>query len=296
MKKIFVKLAMLMVIPTILLGCGSSSDKGSDKKKSGKIQVMVSISPLKEFAEKVGGDKVDVESLVPDNMEAHDFELKTRDVEKVMNEDLFIYNGAGMEDWLEQLEETASGAEVKFIDSSENSDIIQVNNKQDPHLWLSLIEAQNQCKTIMEALCDIDKDNSSYYKDNYNKYAEELQELYSEYSDKFKNVTTKDFITGHEAFGYLCRDFGLEQKSLTDLFGEGEATAKTYKELADYCKKNSIKTIFSESSESSEEAKTLANEIDGKVEEIYSLESSVKGKNYIEAMRFNLDKIYSSLK
>lgn len=296
MKKIFIKLAMLMVIPTILLGCGSSSDKSSDKKKSGKIQVMVSISPLKEFAEKVGGDKVDVESLVPDNMEAHDFELKTRDVENVMNEDLFIYNGAGMEDWLEQLEETASGSEVKFIDSSENSDIIQVNNKQDPHLWLSLIEAQNQCKTIMEALCDIDKDNSSYYKDNYNKYAEELQELYSEYSDKFKNVTTKDFITGHEAFGYLCRDFGLEQKSLTDLFGEGEATAKTYKELADYCKKNNIKTIFSESSESSEEAKTLANEIDGKVEEIYSLESSVKGKNYIEAMRFNLDKIYSSLK
>lgn len=296
MKKIFIKLAMLMVIPTILLGCGSSSDKSSEKKKSDKVQVMVSISPLKEFAEKIGGNKVDVESLVPDNMEAHDFELKTRDVENVMNEDLFIYNGAGMEDWLEQLEDTASESKVKFIDSSKNSDIIEVDNKQDPHLWLSLIEAQNQCKTIMEALCDVDKDNSSYYEDNYNKYAEELQVLYSEYSDKFKNVTTKDFITGHEAFGYLCRDFGLEQKSLTDLFGEGEATAKTYKELADYCKKNNILTIFSESTESSEEAQTLANEIGGKVENIYSLESSVKDKNYIEAMRFNLDKIYSALK
>lgn len=295
MKKIFIRLAMLVVIPAMLLGCNSSSDKGTENK-SGKIHVMVSISPLKEFAEKIGGDKIDVETLVPDNMEAHDFELKTRDIESVMKNDLFIYNGAGMEDWLDKLEETVSDSDVKFIDSSKNSNIIEIDGKQDPHLWLSLIEAQNQCKTIMEALCDIDEDNSSYYEENYNKYAERLQELYNEYSEKFKDIEIKDFITGHEAFGYLCRDFGLEQKSLTDLFGEGEATAKTYKELADYCKKNNITTIFSESSETSEEAETLANEINGNVEAIYSLESSVEGKDYIEAMRFNLDKIYSSLR
>ena len=295
MKKIFIRLAMLVVIPAMLLGCNSPSDKGTENK-SGKIHVMVSISPLKEFAEKIGGDKIDVETLVPDNMEAHDFELKTRDIESVMKNDLFIYNGAGMEDWLDKLEETVSDSDVKFIDSSKNSNIIEIDGKQDPHLWLSLIEAQNQCKTIMEALCDIDEDNSSYYEENYNKYAESLQELYNEYSEKFKDIEIKDFITGHEAFGYLCRDFGLEQKSLTDLFGEGEATAKTYKELADYCKKNNITTIFSESSETSEEAETLANEINGNVEAIYSLESSVEGKDYIEAMRFNLDKIYSSLR
>ena len=295
MKKIFIRLAMLMVIPALLLGCNSSSDKGTESK-SDKIRVMVSISPLKEFTENIGGDKIDIESLVPDNMEAHDFELKTRDVESVMEKDLFIYNGCGMEDWLDKLEETVSDSDVKFIDSSKNSNIIEIDGKQDPHLWLSLIEAQNQCKTIMEALCDIDEENSSYYEENYNNYVEKLQELYNEYSEKFKDVKIKDFITGHEAFGYLCRDFGLEQKSLTDLFGEGEATAKTYKDLADYCKQNNIYTIFSESSETSEEAQTLANEISGNVEEIYSLESSVEGKDYIEAMRVNLDKIYSALK
>lgn len=293
MKKLISIVAILLLSPIILLGC--SKDSENDPTNSDKLQVSVSISPLKEFTEIIGGDKVYVTALVPDNVEAHDFELKTRDTEDLMKKSIFIYNGAGMESWIDDLKEGVGSSNVKFIDSSINSDVMNVDGKQDPHLWLSLIEAQNQCKTIMDALSEADPTNKDYYKENYDKFKVELQKLYDEYKPKFATVKNKNFVTGHEAFGYLCRDFGLEEKSLQDVFGEGEPTAKTYESLADFCNKNGIKIVFSESTEPSKEAKTLANEINGQVVEIHAMESKLQDKTYLEGMRENLDSIYNAL-
>lgn len=292
MKKIISILGILLVIPLMLVGCGSNSN---DENKSDKLQVSVSISPLREFTEIIGGDKVEVQALVPNNVEAHDFELKTRDAESLVNNSLFIYNGAGMEPWVEDLKSSVGDSKIEFIDSSKNSNLIKVENQTDPHLWLSLKEAQNQCKTIMDALIQVDPDNKDYYQGNYDKYKEELEKLYNEYQPKFSSLNNKYFVTGHEAFGYLCRDFDLEQKSLKDVFGEGEATAKTYKTLVDFCNTNGIKTIFSESTEPSKEAETLANEINGEVEEIHAMESKLEGKTYLEGMKENLERIYKAL-
>lgn len=291
MKKRLFKLGIVLALPLVLMGCGNND---SSKKSNDKLQVSVSISPIREFTEIIGGDKIDIKTIVPDNVEAHDFELKTSSIKNVSDSDLFIYNGAHMEDWLDDLKESVSG-NVKYVDASSNSDIIKKDGKEDPHLWLSLKEAGNQSKVICDALVKADADNKEYYEKNYEDFKKQLDDLYNEYKASFDNVKLKDFITGHAAFGYLCRDFGLEQKSLTDMFNEGEATAKTYENLAKYCNEKGIKTIFSESSETSKEAETLANEINGKVEKIYSLESSVKGKSYIEAMKENLEKIYTSL-
>lgn len=292
MKKQLLKLGLLLSLPVLLMGCGNNS---KEKESNDKLQVTTSISPIEEFTKIIGGDKIKINSLVPDNMEAHDFELKTSNIKDVMNSDLFIYNGAHMEDWLDDLKQSVSSSDVTFVDSSVNSDIIEESGKIDPHLWLSLKEAQNQSKVICDELSKADPDNKDYYEDNYNNFKEDLEALYNEYQPKFEGLSQKNFVTGHAAFGYLCRDFGLEQKSLTDLFNEGEATAKTYESLAKFCEENNITTIFSESSETSKEAETLANEINGTVEKIYSLESPVKGKTYLDTMRENLEKIYNAL-
>ena len=292
MKKIISLLGILLLIPLMLIGCGNNSN---DENKSDKLQVSVSISPLREFTEIIGGDKVEVKALVPNNVEAHDFELKTRDAESLAKNSLFIYNGAGMEPWVDDLKNSLGNSKIKFIDSSINSTLIKKDNQTDPHLWLSLKEAQNQCKTIMDALIEVDPSNKDYYTGNYEKYKGELEKLYNEYQPKFSLLNNKYFVTGHEAFGYLCRDFGLDQKSLKDVFGEGETTAKTYETLVDFCNSNGIKIIFSESTEPSKEAETLANEINGKVEEIHAMESKLEGKTYLEGMKENLERIYKAL-
>lgn len=293
MKKFLLKASMVLLLPIMLIGCGSQENKSIEE--NGKVEVTVSISPIKEFTELIGGDKIDVTSLVPDNAEPHDIDLKPRDFEKLTKSKLFIYNGLGMEDWLEEVKEQISEDKIKYVDTSENGNAIKTDGKIDPHQWLSLKEAINQCNNIKIALSEVDPNNKDYYEENYEKVKNDFEELYNEYLPKFQSLEHKNFVTSHEAFGYLCRDFGLKQQALNDLFGEGELTAKKMEDLVKYCDDNGVNTIFSEEEDSQKEAQTLANEINGEVKPLYTLETKVEGKSYLEVMKINLEEIYESM-
>lgn len=293
MRKFLIKISMMMILPLALMGCTSNKKEEMD---TDKLKITVSISPLKEFTEAIGGDKVEVTTLVPENTEPHDFDFKPKDLEKIIKEKLFIYNGLGMEEWLSNLEGQLSNSSVKLIDSSNGADILKDGEKIDPHLWLSLKQAQVQGNNIKNALVEVDPENKDYYEENYNKFKSELDNLYNEYEGKFNDVKTKYFVTSHAAFGYLCREFGLTQKSIRDIFGEGEERPQDKANLIQFCKDNNITTIFSESSDSQKSAESLASEINGKVEGIYTLETKPEGKTYLEAMKYNLDTIYNSMK
>ncbi len=294
MKKFLLKASIILMLPIMLIGCGTQSDKNINNGEE-KVNVTVSISPIKEFTELIGGDKVKVTSLIADNVEPHDVDLKPRDFEKLTKSELFIYNGLGMEDWLEQVKEQISEDKIKYVDTSENGNPIKTDGKTDPHQWLSLKEAINQCNNIKNALEEVDPKNKTYYEENYEKVKTDFEELYNEYLPKFQSLEHKNFVTSHEAFGYLCRDFGLEQQALNDLFGEGELTAKKIEDLVKYCNDNGVTTIFSEEEDSQKEANTLAKEINGEVKPLYTLETKVEGKSYLEVMKINLEEIYNSM-
>lgn len=296
-KKIFLALSCILM-SLVIIGCSNSNSTNESNKvnnDSKKLQVMVSIYPLKEFTEKIGGDKIEVTCLVPENMEPHDYEPKTKDFEKLMNSDIFIYNGLGMEHWIDSVNNVVSDDKVLKVNSSDGIDVRKEGELVDPHSWLSLIQVQKQCKNIKDALISLDEVNKDTYEENYNKFKKELQGLYDEYSAKFNDLSQKDFITGHAAFGYLCRDFGLTQKSVENLYGEGEPTPKELENLVNFCKENNIKVIFSESLASPKVSETLASEVGAEVVPIYTLESNEDDMSYLDAMKSNLDKIYKSL-
>jgi zinc transport system substrate-binding protein len=232
---------------------------------------------------------------------------------------VFVYNGLDMESWVGKTLESISNKELIVVESSKGAELIKNTHDEehhdgeeheedekhedehehgeyDPHLWLSLKEAKVQTKNIRDALVQADSINKDFYEKNYEEFAKKLDELYNEYKKKFDTVQSKYFITGHAAFGYLCRDFGLEQKSVEDVFAEGEPTPQKLKGLADFSKKNNIKTIFMEELASPKVSETLAREVGAKVEKIYTIESREDNKDYIQSMRDNLEKVYNSLK
>lgn len=313
-KKIFLGV-LLGLIGSMIIGCGESNDKNAVKNEETKPSITVSIFPLKEFAEEIAGDKVDINCLIPNNMEPHDYEPKTKDFEKLINSDAFIYNGLGLEEWVEKVNEVIKNEDVLIVDSSKNVDSITIEDENheeehnhdneeehdhehgaiDPHSWLSLKEAQVQSEAIKDTLIEIDPENKAYYEQNYNEFKQKLDDLYNKYNEKFQTLQNKNFITGHAAFGYLCRDFGLEQKSVENVFGEGEPTPKQLENLVNFCKENNITTIFSESLASPKVSETLAAEVGAKVIPIYTLESQEDNKSYLEAMEYNLNQIYNCL-
>ena len=311
MKKKILSICFTALLGISLISCGTSNTTKDKNTDNGKINVMVSFYPLKDFTEQIGGDKVEVKTLMPNNMEPHDYEPKTKDFETLINSDLFIYNGAGLETWVDKVNESIKDEKVTLVDSSTGIDTLKLveeehdedseseeeheHNGVDPHIWLSLKNAQIQCENIKNALVKADPDNKDFYEQNLKTYDEKLQTLYDQYAEKFKEVSNKDFITGHAAFGYLCKDFGLEQQSVENVFGEGEPTPKQLQSLVDFCKENNIKTIFSESLASPKVSETLASEVGAEVVPIYTLESQEDDKDYIQSMEYNLQHIYDSL-
>lgn len=296
MKKKIISGVLAAIASIMLIGCGSSSNTNTtNEENKDKVNIMVSVYPLKEFADKIAGDKAEISCMVPENMEPHDYEPKTKDFEALTKSDAFIYNGLGLETWVDSVNSAIGDKDIRIVDSSDGVDVRKEGDSIDPHSWLSLKEAQKQAENIKNTLVEIDEKNKDYYQENYDVFVSELESLYNEYKEKFDGLSHKDFVTGHAAFGYLCRDFGLNQKSVENLFAEGEPTPRQLQELVMFCKDNNIKTVFSESLASPKVSETLANEVGAQVVPILTLESSEDDKSYIEAMKYNLEEIYKCL-
>ncbi|EYE87291.1 ABC transporter substrate-binding protein [Fervidicella metallireducens AeB] len=307
MKKIVAALIALTLIFG-LSACNGKQANNSEVKETStseeKIKVIVSFNPIKEFVLEIGGNKVDVETIIPEGSEPHDFEPKVRDIAALTEADIFIYNGLGMESWVDKVLNSIDKKTLTIVEASKGCEAIKISDPEeikehgeyDPHIWLSLKEAQKESKNIKDALIMVDFKNKDYYEKNYENFIKELNSLYDEYKKKFDTVSNRCFVTGHAAFGYLCRDFNLNQNSVEDVFAEGEPSGKKMKELVDFCKANNVKTVFLEEMASPKVSETLANEIGAKVEKIYTIASKEDNKNYIQSMRENLEKIYNSLK
>lgn len=281
----------------------STKTKDNNNSKGDKIEVVVSFNPLKEFAEAIGKDKITVTSIVSGGIEPHEFEPKAKDLENINNGRIFVYNGLGMEPWAEKVLKTIDNKNVIIVEASKGGNFIKASKGEegthgeyDPHIWLSLKEAKVEANNIKEALIKADAANKEFYENNYKDFTSKLDSLFNEYDKKFKEVKNRDFVTGHEAFAYICRDFNLQQNSVENMFSEGEPSAKKLKELVDYARKNNVKVIFSEGNVSPKVSEALASEIGAKVESIYTLETKEDNKDYLQSMRDNLEEIYVSLK
>ena len=297
--------ALLLCLITVwsFSACGSSNDQ-ANKPEEGKIKVSVTFDAMKEFVAAVGKDKVEISTIIPDGTEPHDFEPKAQDLTALSAANVFVYSGLGMESWAEEAVKAADNAKLITVEASKGADAIentdseeiQEHGQYDPHIWLSLKGAELEVKNIKDGLVQADPSNKDYYEKNCDDFVSQLESLYNEYNGKFQSVEKKSFVTGHAAFGYLCRDFGLEQNSVEDTFAEGEPSAQQLAELVEYCKENQVTTIFAEEMASSDVSETLANEVGAKVETIYTIESAEDGMTYLERISDNLSKIYDSLK
>lgn len=240
---------------------------------------------------------------------------------------LLFINGAGMEEWKDSVEESL---DIEMVDTSKDLDLIKASEEDhdhdhdhedadhdhdheegeeghhhhhgefDPHTWLSPVNIKAQAKVIADKLSEIDPANKDYYQENYEKIAADLDGIIEEYTDKFSKVENKKFIVPHQAFGYIARDFGLEQIPLASLTSTDDPDAKAMKEVTDLAKANKLNTVFYEAGGSDKAAKTIADEIGAKVAPLNTMEFASKEEldkevKIQDIIKENLENIYKSL-
>ena len=299
--------AVLAIALTVgLAGCGSSSDStttpAATTTSDDKVQVVASFYAMADFAQKIGGDNVEVTNLVPAGTEPHEWEPSPTDVTTIQDAGLFIYNGADMESWVD---DTLSSLADHAPASVEASDGITLRageeeGEADPHVWLAPENAKHELENIKDALVKVDPDHKQTYEANYEKYAAEFDDLDKEYEEKLSAVPNKTVVVSHEAFGYLCDAYGLTQVPITGMDAEGEPDAQTMASIIDQVKAQNIKYIFSEDLVSPKVAQQIADATGATCEVLNPLEGLTdeeiaSGEDYLSVMSSNLDLLVKAL-
>ena len=291
-------LAAVMLFPMSLAGC-KQSEMWKDAK--GKVKVMTTIFPMYDFVRKVGGDHVAVEMMVPAGTEPHAWEPSSKDMRKLEEADLFVYNGCGMELWADDVLKGVANKKLTTLQAAEG---IAAEGKQivadDPHVWLDPMLAAKEMENICDALSKVDPDHAEDYRRNFEAAFSKCEELDAAYKERLASYDGKYIVVAHEAYGYLCSAYGLNQIGIEGVSAESEPDAARMREIIDMVETYGISCIFFEELVSPKVAETIAEETGCKTMALSPLDGISQeeidaGNDYFSVMYENLDALCDAL-
>lgn len=286
MKKYFI--LMLSSLFLILCGCTRTEIIYNSKPK-----IYTSFYALYDFTNKIGAGKINLKNIMPPAVEPHDWEISTQDIVDLENADALIYNGSGLERWIDKVKNTLQN-QIEYVDLTKD---MQIEN--DPHVWLNPLLAKKQFKKIYKSLSKIDVKNQNYYKENYLAVSKQIDELDKKIRNAVKNFKSRDIVVAHQAYKYFCDEYGLNQIALEGIEEESEPTVGRMKEVTDFIKNNDVKYIFYEGSPS-KAIKTIAQDTGANLLELNPFEYLTKqqisnGDDYFSIMEKNLENLKVAL-
>nr|WP_225903807.1 metal ABC transporter substrate-binding protein [Anaerocolumna chitinilytica] len=323
MKRIICLFTAIMLIAVLTAGCGNKNENNKEPQVSSaetggeasgdaknsdtgdKLKVVTSFYAMYDFAEKIGGDKVSVINMVPAGIEPHDWEPAASDITNLEKAQVFIYNGAGMEHWVDTVLDSLSNKELVITEASSGITLQKGHSEEegtyDPHVWLNPENAKSEMNNIKEAFIKADPNNEANYSENYETYAAKLDALDKKYKETLTALENKDIIVAHEAFGYLCNAYGLNQVGIEGLSPDSEPDPSKMEETIQFAKDNKVKVIFFEELVSPKVAETIAKEVGVKTDVLNPLEGlsedDIKaGGDYFSVMETNLTSLAEALK
>ncbi|MFH1077313.1 MAG: zinc ABC transporter substrate-binding protein [Pseudomonadota bacterium] len=241
------------------------------------LKVITSIFPFQEFAREVGKELVDVHLLLPPGVEAHSWEPAPSDILKVSKADVFIYVGAGMEPYINNILRGAADKQIAVIDASkivpllngEPHHVHETNDTHhhsgpDPHLWLDLDNDIKIVKKIAEIFSSKAPQKSGFFTRNAELYIKKLKSLDAMYIQTLKLCNSRSFVFGgHAAFGYLAKRYSLSQIPLYGINPDSEPTPARLAKLVKTARQEGVKYIYFEEMVSDKLARVIAQEIGG---------------------------------
>jgi zinc transport system substrate-binding protein len=285
------------LIATVILftfnGCSRKSSQSDDK-----ITIAVSIVPEETFVRAVAGDKVEIVTMIPPGKSPESYSPTPQEMESFSRADLYFSIGVPAEQASILPKVKDFNSKIKIVDlaarveevyphryfdedeehSAHDGEDNHRHEGRDPHIWLSPKRVMVMIDVIAREMSNFDPVNKSFYEKNAHDYIEKLEELDSEIRTSLSNIKNKTFIVYHPAFGYFADDYNLNMIAIEN---EGkEATAKDLQHVIDVAKSQEIKVVFYQAETDSKQARTLAEEIDGKTKMLEPLSA-----DYINNLR-----------
>jgi zinc transport system substrate-binding protein len=308
MKRSFYVTVAIVVVALILAGTFTGLYLLNPPKPSASspLKVLATFYPIYDFVNNVGGDKISLSLLVPENVDVHDFEPTPSEVQQVATADVLIYSGAGLEPWVPQVVSSADNPKLVTVDSSEGMTLLPVspefqkgNRTVDPHIWLDPVLAKQQVNNILQGLIKADPTDQQYFSANAQAYEAKLDSLNSQIINATTNVKTKYFVTFHEAFAYFANQYNLTQIPILGPFEE-EPTPGDIQNVISVINQYHLRYVGYESLENPAISQSIASETNATLIRMNPIEGlsaddKASGKDYLILMQEDLSNIELAL-
>ncbi|WP_024506130.1 metal ABC transporter substrate-binding protein [Bradyrhizobium sp. ARR65] len=264
------------------------------------LKVVASFSILADFVRNVGGDRVDVTTLVGANGDVHVYTPAPTDAKKVADARLVIVNGLGLEGWLPRLLQSP-GSKAAIVTATEDISPLKLGSQADPHAWQSVQNAKTYVENIRDALVEADAADADYFRTHAQAYLAELDGLDSEVRAAIDKIPPerRKVISTHDAFAYFSRDYGIAFVAPLGVSTESEPSARDIATIIAQVRKDKIPAVFLENISDDRLMRRISQETGAKIGgTLYS--DSLTDENgpvptYIALVRHNIKALTSAL-
>jgi zinc/manganese transport system substrate-binding protein len=211
------------------------------------LKVVASFSILGDFVRNVGGDRVDVTTLVGPDSDAHVYAPTPRDAKKIADARLIVVNGFGFEGWLPRLVQS-SGSKARVVTATDGITPLRQGSAADPHAWQSVGNAKVYVANIRVALSAVDPAGSEQFRANGDAYLAKLDALDREIRDAVAQIppARRKLISTHNAFGYFAAAYGIEFMAPLGVSTDSEPSARDIARIITQVKQARIPAVFLE--------------------------------------------------
>jgi len=274
-----------------------------------KLKVVASFYPLAFFTQEIGGEKVTVKQLIPDNTEVHNWQPSSADLLAIEDADVIIYNGASLDHWFEDdilpiidssdkvIVETTEG--IQLLETGQETDEQEHEHEgnYDPHTWLSPFIAKQQAQNIYEALVRKDQNNEGYYNERWQTLKARFEELDNDYLTGLSTKGKDEIFVSHSAFGYLADRYGFEQHGVIGISADEQPSTQVYTKIVEMMMEHEIYVVYVDPVYANEYAQTLKNELQHlsgqnvQILELYIILGKMNSLDYFEQQEKNLENL-----
>ena len=268
-----------------------------------KPLVVASASIFADMARNIGGDKIEVRSIVPIGGDPHRYEATPDDAALLAKADLILINGLTFEGWInEVIANSGSKAMVKLITAGIQPISSQIHSgATDPHAWMDAENGLIYIRNIRDGLIAIDPQNANFYEQQHARYSQQLAALHQYIQSRMATIPPQHriLITSHDAFSYFGRKYGLTVSAMMGVSTEADAQTSDMERVVDALEKNKVPAIFIESTINPKMLQQIAKDhgviIGGSLYADSVGEPGTPGESYIGMLRHNADVISTAL-
>ncbi|MCI0374075.1 metal ABC transporter solute-binding protein, Zn/Mn family [Lacticaseibacillus paracasei] len=311
MKKILISVvAVLTMVAGVFWFVNNRSTTQKDSASTNQqLRVVTTNSILEDMVHNVGGDRIELYSIVKRGTDPHEYEPRPTDVAATSEADVVFHNGLNLETggngWFKKLVQTSHKAFNKDVFAASdgvNQMYLTTNTKeQDPHAWLDLANGIQYVKTITKVLKQKDAKNANYYQMNADQYVAKLQKLHQTAQSQFLDIPERQrlLVTSEGAFKYFSKAYHVTPAYIWEINTEAQGTPEQMQTVLAKIRASDVKHLFVESSVSPKSMNKVAKEtglsIHAKIFTDSLAAKGTKGDTYYSMMKWNLDKIHDGL-